>query len=582
MPQVRTLRGFSFAFLLALLGCLPTLAQAPVDPGRLPSDTLFYLEWRGMPAGEVRKSNSLFALWDDPQFAPARDSVRDALLNRSTSQKGKRKITREEFEQYLTLLDNPFLFGYQRQPQSHVAAKGAESKTAPAPEWNGSFFIYDRSGKEQLLSQALIELRGAETDIPKLTNVPVAGVSSLKIERKSGVTYWAEFGRYAVSANELPVFEAILNLLNGKPRTSVLSQSPAYQEAQPLLHGGILEFFLGVPNLEQVTAHSSESARAQTELLLSALKLDSLHSLAGHVSLEGPKTRITGAVLGDTSSGGLFDIWADGQANPVSMGYLSSDTVYYGAMQWNLLAIYKTLKRVFSGQAGASAVETTGQLEKMAETRLGMPLPDALAVPTGELAWIESSPTLDDEQKVYLLGIKNRAEALKLLSALFGDQIASEKTEGNVSYLKISRKGTETSAGVAQWNFYYLAMTPTMLFGASKEETLGPYVAQTPAGPDALRLRGLLAARAQLPQKLNGFSYLDCQKVDWTGLRDKWIADRKKSAAKAKSTDATNTDQRLADWLVQVNPSVFPRHLHSMTGASSKDAKGVHFDEWLD
>jgi hypothetical protein len=38
----------------------------------------------------------------------------------------------------------------------------------------------------------------------------------------------------------------------------------------------------------------------------------------------------------------------------------------------------------------------------------------------------------------------------------------------------------------------------------------------------------------------------------------------------------------LNDWMSNLNPSVFPRHLHSMTGGSWKDASGVHFDEWLD
>jgi hypothetical protein len=70
--------------------------------------------------------------------------------------------------------------------------------------------------------------------------------------------------------------------------------------------------------------------------------------------------------------------------------------------------------------------------------------------------------------------------------------------------------------------------------------------------------------------------------VDWPGLRAKWIADAKKASQTAKSTDAANQNKKLSDWLDQVNPEVFPRHLHSMTGASWKDAKGVHFDEWLD
>jgi hypothetical protein len=584
MSHARSLRclGVLLVFLLALAYSSGAVAQSALDPGKLSGRTLLYLQWRGTPSGEVRKANSFFALWDDPQFAPARDSLLDSFLNNPTNQKGKPKITREELEQYATLLDNPFLFGYQRQPELHTAAKTPASKATAPPAWNGSFFIYDRSGKEELLSKAVMQLRGAEGEIPKLTNVTVAGVPSLKIERKSGIAYWAEFGKYAVSANEMPVFEEVLNVVNGKPGNSVLSQSAAYQEAKPLLNGGILEFFLGVPSAEQIALNSPDSATAQVRLLLSALKLDTLHSLAGHISLEGPKTRVTGAVLGDTTPGGLFDIWADGQVSPVSMGYLSPDTVYYGETQFNLLGIYNTLKRAFSGQGAAGSAQTTNQLEKMVETRLGMPLPDALGLITGEVAWIQNNPTLDDAQKVYLLGIKNKPDALKLTRSLMGDRITSERSEGNTTYLKVSLQGGQTSVGVAQWNFYYLAMTPTLLFGSSKSDVLHQYVGQTPATPDATELKSLLAARAQFPEKLNGFSYFDFQKVDWPGLKAKWIADANKAAQTAKSTDATQTDKKLADWLVQVNPDVFSRHLHSMTGASWKDAKGVHFDEWLD
>ncbi|MGB9431001.1 MAG: hypothetical protein WBQ89_02055, partial [Candidatus Acidiferrum sp.] len=212
----------------------------------------------------------------------------------------------------------------------------------------------------------------------------------------------------------------------------------------------------------------------------------------------------------------------------------------------------------------------------------GMPLPDALGLVTGEVAWIETSPTLDENQKVYLLGIRNKPESLKLTRSLMGDQITSERNEGDATYMKISLRGGQSSAGLAQWNFYYLAMTPHLLFGSSKSDTLHKYAAQPPASPDATQLKNLLAARGQFPEKLNGFSYFDFQKLDWIGLRAKWVADANKAALSAKSTEAANNQKKIADWLGQVNPEVFSRHLHTLTGASWKDAKGVHFDEWFD
>jgi hypothetical protein len=579
MPQVRLLRRLSSLLFLALLGAASAPSQTPVDPGNLPERTLFYLLWHGTPAAEVRKSNSLFSLWDDPQFARA--SFLDSVSTETAHPAGKAALSREYFEPYLPLLDNPFLFGYLRKPEFPATSQAPVSKTAPAPSWNGLFFIYDRTGKEALLSKAVTQFRGIEKDVPKLSELTVAGVPALKIERNSGITYWAEFGKYAVSANEWSVFEEIVNLVNGKPGSKGLSQSAAYQEAKPVLSGGVLEFFLAVPTAEQIVASSPASSTAQVRTLLSALKLDSFHSVAARVSLEGSRSRLSGAILGDTRPGSLFDIWDDGQANPVSIGYLSPNTVEYGEMQLNLLGIYKTLKAAFAQQGGSPA-QSTGSFEKMVETRLGMPLPEALRLVSGEVAWIQNSPILDDSQKVYLLGIRDKPNALKLTRTLMGDQISSERNEGDATYLKVSLRGGQSSAGVTQWKFYYLAMTPRLLFGASNSDNLHAYVRQTPAALDPAQPANLLTALAKFPEKRNGFSYLDFQKVDWPGLRAKWVADANQAAQTAKSTDAASHSKKLSDWFSQVNPDVFPRHLHSMAGASWKDAKGVHFDEWLD
>ena len=65
-------------------------------------------------------------------------------------------------------------------------------------------------------------------------------------------------------------------------------------------------------------------------------------------------------------------------------------------------------------------------------------------------------------------------------------------------------------------------------------------------------------------------------------MKVQWLAETKKAAAQAKTTDAAASEKKLADWLNTMNPEVFKRHLHLMIGASWKDEKGVHFDEWMD
>jgi len=111
---------------------------------------------------------------------------------------------------------------------------------------------------------------------------------------------------------------------------------------------------------------------------LNALKLDSIHSIAGHATIEGARTRLQGAVLGDASPGTLFDIWGQSKSTPTSLEFISADTVSYSTGQINLLGIYEIAKRTMRmymppGQQGGPDL-----IESMAQSRLGMSIPDIL------------------------------------------------------------------------------------------------------------------------------------------------------------------------------------------------------------
>jgi len=552
-------------------------AQSPLEATQLPARTSFYLVWHGSPAGDARKNNALMSLWDDPDLAPMRAAIVDAIMNDANKQKDKPGVTREELAQIATLLDNPFTMGYL--PRREAAAKAVAGKTA-TPAWNGMFFVYDRTGKEELLSKTVLRMRSGEKEIPKLSEVTVAGVKALKIDRKSGTTYWAENGKYTVAAGEESIFEEVLNRLAGKNTGGSLADSEVYKEAKSLFSGGLLEFFLRVPQIKDMAGDSSSSP-PELKAMWSNLKLDSLHVFAGHISLEGARTRLQGGILGDTAEGSLFDIWSAGQSQPASLAYLTPDTVYYNESQINLLGIYDTLKRVLA-QPGSNTAPIAKTMENAAETRIGMPLPAALALTSGEFGTMQTSPALDPDKKVFFAGILNKPESLKLIRTMLSDRLTSERNEGNVTYLKISLKGSQGAAGVAQWKFYHLAVTPELLLGASKSETLRGMLSQPrPAGANSLPAN-LTAARAKFPEKLIGFSYYDLQKLDWPAVQQSWKAQMTKAVAESKSTDAVGKTKMLNDWMSNLNPSVFPRHLHSMTGGSWKDASGVHFDEWLD
>ena len=150
---MRITRQFGFAVLLFLasLSVSPrSNAQSPIDPGQLPGRTIFYVFWHGAPSGEIRKNNSLYALWDDPEFSAGRASFIDTFLENTNKSKENPAPNREELAQYATLLDNAFLIGYLRRPEAPASAKNAAAKEAHP--WNGLYLIYDRTGKEELLS----------------------------------------------------------------------------------------------------------------------------------------------------------------------------------------------------------------------------------------------------------------------------------------------------------------------------------------------------------------------------------------------------------------------------------------------
>lgn len=577
MPQRFSLARFFLLAIFAALAAAALPAQAPLEPAQLPARTIFYLIWRGTPTGDVRKTNSLMSLWDDPDFAPSRAALLNNLMSDPKKHDPKNALTREEISSYAALLDNPFTIGYL--PREGPAPQPATAGTPP-PAWNGMFLVYDRSGKEELLSKAVLRMRGNSSEIPAVTEVTVAGVKALKVERKSGTNYWAETGKYAVAASEPAVFEEVLKRVTRKTQGSSLVELEAYREAKPLLAGGIVEFFLRVPQIKEI-AGDPDSAPPQMKLIWNTVHLEAVHVFAGHVSLEGPRTRLRGAVLGDTSGGTLFDIWSAGQTQPTSLSYVTPDTIYYNETQINLPGIYNIAKRAFS-QSGQNGAALTAGVEAAAQTRIGMTLPEAFALTNGEFGTLQSNPALDPDKKVYFLGISDKPGTMKLLRTIFGEQLTAEHDEGNVTYFKVASKSKQSASGVAFWDSYHLAMTPNLLLGASKADVLRATIAQSASANGGSLPRNFQAARTQFPEKLSGFSYVDFQKFDWPALQQQWAAQAAKAAATAKTPDDKEKAQQWNEFLIHADPAVFPRHLHSVTGASWKDAKGVHFDEWMD
>jgi hypothetical protein len=586
---MKSFRPRILAFLIlvfALVGYDRAWAQAPLEPAQMSARTLFYMIWRGAPVGDIRKSNNLLALWDDPDLAPVRAAMFQNIQSSSEKDPSKPPLTREEAEETSSLLENSFVLGYIRKPETKVAA-AAKSTDRP---WNGLFLVYDRTGKEAVLAKTILRARMREKDPAQISQITVAGAPAMKLERKDNVTYLSEHGKYAVVAGELGVFEEILARLDNKsPAASSLAQTAAYQEAEPLIQGGLIEFFLRIPQLKDFAPATTADSPIRIGPVLDALKLDAIRSLCGRITLEGSKARVQGAILGDAVPGTLFDLWNNGQQTPASLSFVSPETVSYSETQFNLSALYGLLKRALRVALPQQQQGGAEMMEGLAASRIGMPVPDALALFSGEFASIQSNPGMDPQKAVYYLGIRNKQDTLKLLRSIFGDQLGSERNEGDTTFVKVSLGGGQNSTGIAQWNFYNLAVTPTFVLASSRGETLRESLvkyshansAQAPVLPVAFQ-----SARAQFPAAIGGLAFMDLQKVDYQALKTRWIEQAKKSSPTPNKKSPSSTSQsgpsQVPDWLLNMNPEVFPRHLRYLAGASWKDSKGIHFDEWLE
>jgi hypothetical protein len=574
------------AALLGIFGSNPAHAQGPLEPAQMSPRTAFYLVWRGVPGPEARKANSLLALWDDVDFAPVRSAIASNLIGSPAEKSPKEKLTAEEIQEFAALLENSFTLGYLSAPAKRAVSNGGAARDAKSPTWNGMFFVYDRTGKEGLLAKAILRLRTAEKDAPLLSQVTIGSVQVLRAEGKSGVSYWAEHGKYAISAGERSVMEEILGRLDGKVSGTVsLAQSAAYQEAQAHLGSGLLEFFLRIPDLENL-ATDSKAGNFQVRPLLDAARLDAVHSLSGHITFEGAKTHVQAVILGDAAPGTPFDIWAAGQPSPASLNFVPADAVSYTSGQLNLPGIYDTVKRVAGAAFPQVQQDNADLLDTLAQTRFGMPVADALGLFTGEFASMQTSASMDSTKQVYFFGIRKKPETLKLIRTVFSDQLTSEHNEGDVTFLKISLGGKQGLAGVAQWNFFNLAVTKDMILGANRIESVREVLSNRAHASTAAGLATVpqfQAGRARRPENLNGLSYFDFQRIDWQGLKDRWIEAAKKGpVAKTVSASKNSAPATAPDWLARIDPQVFARHLHYSSSVSWKDSKGIHWDQWVE
>jgi hypothetical protein len=140
-----------------------------------------------------------------------------------------------------------------------------------------------------------------------------------------------------------------------------------------------------------------------------------------------------------------------------------------------------------------------------------------------------------------------------------------------------------SSAGTASSKYYHLAVTPGVIVASARDECVREILASaiTAPGENTLVPPAWQKARAQFPKTINGLSFFDFQRIDWTAAKERWTAESRK-APTSKGTQPEAVHYAFANALKDLDPRVFPRHLHMTASASWKGARGMHFDGWIE
>ncbi len=555
-------------------------AQAPPISDRLPQSTLFYMQWRGKSfLGDADKKNHLLQLLEDPDFEPVRQALGKNLLQ--WQQKNSSAASALQLSELISLLDNPAAFGFLANPQG--------SGTPGNPSHLASlFFVYDGTGKEDLVLK-LKALGQASSKTKAQVSTYTFGGSTIEVrtETSSGdsantnTTYSTQAGSYFLVATQKEAIQDLVTRFrsSAKPSSTVI-ELPEYLAIRPYIgKDAAVEYFVHVLDPDKwIPADQKDQPMAK---FIRNVHLEKIHVIGGGISFAGEATRAHGAILGDASTGSLFDVFG-ASASAFQTQPVVGNGPYFSISKFDYASLYQIVR------AGAIAAMTPQQsasvlgAEAMAQGFLGMSVSDALQLFTGEFASRISFTDDGQSQQLYAVTIQKQPDMLRLLRAALAKLIAAEDTSGDTTYLDLSYPFHDPATGQDRRSSYYLAVLPQFIILGPRKAMVREAVARAngKAGPasaqdSVLSNPEFIRLRAQLPEKLSGIGGADLSRIPW----DKVIARFVEQMQSAKQPNQKNPPT--ADLLRLIKPGLFSRHLQASANGWWKDSGGIYFDYYL-
>ena len=569
-------RLFQFRCLAVALVCLavgaPVFAQVAPIVQRLSADTVFYIGWRGSSfLADAQQKNHVLQLIHDPAFAPIWAAAA-ADFQQHVPKSADPAAASSLLPDVGSFLDNPIVFGVAIDPSALKAA----APDKPASPFV-TFLVYDATGKADLIQKWKTAAAANSKAPAEVTKYDFDGTSVEVRTQGKSVSYSAQAGNYFVFSEQKHVVEDLITRFRnaGAPAES-LAQTPDFTQARKYVgDNAALEYFVRVPDLSQWNP-TDKNSKSMLQIA-KGVHLEKIHVMAGGVSLDGEATRMRGAILGDTAPGGLFDLAgassATFQAQPIAEAGSA-----FSMSRMNYAAIYQVIRdAVFANLDPAQAAQV-GALEGAAQGYIGMSIPEALKLFTGEFASTTSYSDDGTSEQVYAATIQKPDAVLRVLRAVIGTMIVNEDSSGPATILDIAYPYTDPATHQRRRKFYYVAVTPQMLIVAPRKallrgaiQRLTPEAADPPEGVFANPQYAQL--RSRLPEKLSGLGGADLSQIPWQKLMQNFVN------AIAQAANPTNGQK--PPELNSLKLDTISHYLHISVSGWWKDANGVYFDSYL-
>lgn len=581
------MRTFHRLTLAVLALALPAFGQNPPPIDRLPQDTVFFFAWSGAAAIEKgRATNSLLRLWDDPDFAAARQVFLDRALRDSKSKDPARD--KAVMQTILEAGANPFVLGMIGAPdlKSFSSPRSPDGKRKPS----GFFFIYDRTGKADQL-QRLLALRAEEAKGAPVTSThSFSGVTVTKQQHDGNADFGATVENYFVSTDSQEVIEKLITRLKGPAPADSIVALQAYQSAAAQrTPDAFFEFFARIPDLTRMDLPPAQGMNFAA--MMKGLHLERIHAIAASASLAGNGARMRGAVLGDTAPGSAFDLFAAGNGEFRTLAVAPAGASY-SAAKLDLLALYRTLRNALRAGLNPEQISQFEMMEGMVGAQLGMDIGEALQVISGEVATIqldsdgngsgssESLSLLDPLRNMYAMAIDRPDDALKLVRLALGNSLTSESVEAGSTILAFTSSYRDEKTGAQRKRFNYMGVTSNLIIIAPRKALLREAMArasaqQGPASSGLANDAAFLQMRSRLPHHLTALSYSDFARTPWHLIVNAVLKD----AANQKEGQKLTPQEEEA---LRNLSKLLPRYLHSAFGGYWKDRNGIFMESYIE